>query len=70
MDAGIATEANVLWLREQGYRYLVVSRERGRVAPRGEQTVTTAKGEVVRVEKVFDPDTDEVRLYCHSPGRE
>jgi len=30
MDAGIATEANLIWLREHGYRYLVVSRERAR----------------------------------------
>jgi transposase len=26
LDAGIATEANLVWLREQGYRYLVVRR--------------------------------------------
>ena len=30
MDRGIATEDRVQWLREQGYRYLVVSRERTR----------------------------------------
>ena len=30
MDAGVSTEANVAWLREGGYRYLVVSRERTR----------------------------------------
>ena len=30
MDAGIATAENLLWLRTQGYRYLVVSRERQR----------------------------------------
>jgi len=30
MDAGIATEANLIWLREYGFRYLVVSRERAR----------------------------------------
>jgi hypothetical protein len=30
MDAGIAHEANLAWLREYGYRYLVVSRERAR----------------------------------------
>ena len=30
MDAGIATEANIAWLRENGYRYLAVSRERTR----------------------------------------
>ena len=28
MDCGAATEKNLKWLREQGYRYLVVSRER------------------------------------------
>jgi hypothetical protein len=30
MDAGIATEANLAWLKDQGYRYLAVSRERTR----------------------------------------
>ena len=30
MDAGIATEDNVAWLRDNGYRYLVVSRQRTR----------------------------------------
>ncbi|MBL0012145.1 MAG: hypothetical protein IPP22_16775 [Nitrosomonas sp.] len=28
MDAGIATEANLQWLQERNYRYLVVSRKR------------------------------------------
>jgi len=70
MDRGIATDDNLVWLRAQGYRYLVVSRERGRMMPQGEATVTPAGGEVVRVEKVLDTDADEVRLYCHSPGRE
>lgn len=70
MDRGIATEANLVWLREQGYRYLVVSRERGRRAPTGEATVTTASGETIRVEKMLDEAAGEVRLYCHSPGRE
>src|SRR5664280_2939560 len=31
MDAGIATEANIQWLRTKGYGYLVVSRERSRL---------------------------------------
>ena len=35
-DRGMATEANLLWLRQRGYRYLVVSRERGRRMPEGE----------------------------------
>ena len=70
MDCGIATEANLVCLREQGYRYLVVSRERTRVAPQGNATVTTAGGEAIRVEKGDDAAAGEVRLYCHSPGRE
>ncbi len=70
MDRGIATEANLAWLREQGYRYLVVSRERTRIMPQGEMTLTTAGGDTVRVEKVLDEAAGEVRLYCHSPGRE
>ncbi len=28
LDAGMATAANLTWLTERGYRYLVVSRER------------------------------------------
>jgi len=70
MDRGIATEANLVWLRKQGYRYLVVSRERARRAPTGDVSVTTAGGEAIRVEKVLDEAAGEVRLYCHSPGRE
>jgi transposase len=70
MDRGIATEANLAWLSERGYRYLVISRERSRIAPTGEITVTAAGGEAIRVEKVVDEAAGEVRLYCHSPGRE
>jgi transposase len=70
MDRGIATAANLLWLREQGYRYLVVSREAERLLPEGSITVTTAGDEVLKVQKVVDEAAHEVRLYCHSPQRE
>jgi hypothetical protein len=70
MDRGIATEANLAWLREHGYRYLVVSRERTRSMPQGEMRLTTAGGDTVQVEKVLDEAAGEVRLYCHSPRRE
>ena len=70
MDRGIATEANLAWLREHGYRYLVVSRERTRHMPQGEMSLTTAGGDTVRVEKVLDEAAGEVRLYCHSPRRD
>ena len=34
MDRGVATEAAIGWLRDNRYRYLVVSRERHRQPPR------------------------------------
>jgi transposase len=70
MDRGIATEANLAWLREAGHRYLVVSRERTRIMPEGEETVSTAKDDAIRVQRVVDEKGGEVRLYCHSPQRE
>ena len=71
MDAGIATAANIAWLKEQKYRYLVVSRERGRQFDPGLAVNTlTASNETVRLQRVLSEDGTEVRLYCHSEGRE
>ncbi|MBA2589834.1 MAG: IS1634 family transposase [Alphaproteobacteria bacterium] len=71
MDAGIATAANIAWLKAQGYRYLVVSRERTRQfdPDRAVQTLT-ASNETVRLQRVLSEDSAEVRLYCHSEARE
>ena len=67
MDRGIATEENLLWLREQGYRYLVVSRERHRqFDPNESSDLQTASGERVSVQRVEDAEGQEVRLYCYS----
>ena len=71
MDAGIATAANIAWLKEQKYRYLVVSRERGRqFDPVQAIDTLTASNETVRLQRVLSDDGAEVRLYCHSAGRE
>ena len=71
MDAGIATEANIQWLRKTGYGYLVVSRERSRQFNADAAiSLETAARETVRCQKVVAEDGQEVRLYCHSPGRE
>ncbi len=70
MDAGIATEANLAWLREQGYRYLAVSRERTRQFDPDQATeVLTKSQETVQLQRVLDKAGTEVRLYCHSAGR-
>jgi Transposase DDE domain len=71
MDAGIATEANLAWLKDQGYRYLAVSRERSRRFDPGQATeVLTASRETIQLQRVLDKDGTEVRLYCHSAGRQ
>jgi len=71
MDAGIATAANIEWLKQQGHRYLVVSRERARQFDPDQAVHTlTASNETVRLQRVLSEDGGEVRLYCHSAGRE
>lgn len=71
MDAGIATEANLAWLVEHGYRYLVVRRGGARQFDEARAvTIETACGEPLRLQKEMGEDGKEVRLYCHSAGRE
>jgi len=71
MDAGIATEANLIWLSEHGYRYLVVSRERARqFEAETAIPIETSAGATVHIQRVDDPDHKEVRLYCYSEQRE
>ena len=70
MDAGIATEANVQWLREQGYPYIVVSRRRHLQFDADQAVVVKAeKDDEVRAYRVERED-GEVELYCHSKRRE
>jgi transposase len=71
LDAGIASEENIAWLRERGYRYLAVSRERHKVFDAEQATLIREEGATrIRVQRLVDADTGEVRLYCHSTGRE
>ena len=70
MDAGIATEANLAWLRQQGYHYVVVSRLRQRqFDPTQASEVQTAGDVTVKLYRVMDPHGN-LLLYCHSPARE
>jgi transposase len=70
-DAGIATQDNLSWLIQNGYRYLAVSREQQRLFD-AEQALAfqSAGGETIRIHTVLSEDGQEVRLYCHSPGGE
>ena len=70
MDAGIATEANLKWLRAQGLHYVVKSRLRERqFDPALATEVQTAGQATVKLQRVID-DQGNVLLYCHSPARE
>jgi|GEM_PF-97193 len=71
MDAGIATQANVDWLIEHRYRYLVVRRGGVRSFDAAQSVATqTQGGETVRLQKVMGADGKELALYCHSEGRQ
>lgn len=71
MDRGIATEANIAWLVEHSYRYLVVSREQNRQFDEScAVEVPNASGEGIRIQRVINNEGTEVRLYCHSQQRQ
>ena len=71
LDAGIATEDNIDWLKANGYRYLVVSRRKQRCFDADAAvTIKDAADQQVRVQRVDNKATGEVELYCHSAMRE
>jgi transposase len=71
MDAGIATEDNITWLQEHHYPYLVVSRKKHREFDEALSVVVKKDDEcTVKAQKVFDEETQETLLYCHSTRRE
>ncbi|MBS3952082.1 MAG: IS1634 family transposase [Methylomicrobium sp.] len=69
LDAGIASAANIAWLVEHGYQYIVVSRERQVKDPReqdGALLIRDTGRSQVRVYRDLDADSGETRLNCHS----
>ena len=79
MDRGIATEANLAWLRANEHRYLVVSREQTRIFDESGDAVrteTSSSGNVdVYTEHAARKEADgtgyrETLLRCHSEARE
>ncbi len=71
LDAGIATEENIAWLREHGYRYVVVSRKRHRQFDPDAAVVIKEEDDLcIRAQRVVNAETGEVELYCHSSQRE
>jgi transposase len=70
MDRGVATAANIDWLRAHNFRYLVVSRERTRVFEHERAVaIESATGATIKVYRRLTPDSTEARLYCYSEQR-
>lgn len=65
------SQANVDWLIENKYRYLVVRRGGVREFDAAQAVSTkTTGGETLQLHKKLSQDGKEVELYCHSTGRE
>ncbi len=70
MDRGIATQANVDWLVDHKYRYIVMSRERIRRFDDAQAvSLSSASGQSIRIQRVQDEEGREIRLYCQSERR-
>lgn len=71
MDAGIASEENIEWLKENRYPYIVVSRKHHREFNEDDAVLVKKDGDYkVKVQTTVDPDTGEALLYCHSTRKE
>ncbi|MFO8164132.1 MAG: IS1634 family transposase, partial [Desulfatiglandales bacterium] len=75
LDAGIASEVNIQWLKDRHYPYIVVSRKKRKeippdvamIAVKEDDTTNTV---LVQAGLVKSKETDEVELYCHSTDKE
>jgi len=75
LDAGIATEDNIEWLKVEEYRYIVVSRKKKTAIPPDVSMVAVKqddRDQTVLVEAGLskNKDADELELYCHSVDKE
>ena len=71
MDAGVATDDNLKFLKENGYGWICISRK-ARVAPPDrapDSTLHTKAKHLVEAWRISDKDADELQLYARSEGR-
>jgi transposase len=70
MDAGIATEANLSWLRDNGFHYIVVHRGKSDFTPDDTDGMKIIRKEEEYTVEVCRKDKDgEALLLCRSTGR-
>jgi transposase len=69
MDRGIVSAANLTWLRENNYRYLVMDHSRKALPSDTSKVLETAQKQSVTIAKTIDPEDGDVRLLCFSEAR-
>ena len=70
MDAGIASEANLVWLKLHSYNYVIVSRKPHKQFDPAHATEVQPAGEDrIQVQRAQDETSGEILLYCYSPAR-
>jgi transposase len=75
LDAGIASEKNIQWLKDNHYHYIVVSRKKKKEMPPDLAMVTVKEDDktkkvIVKAGLVKNQETKELELYCHSIDKE
>jgi transposase len=75
VDAGIASEKNIRWLKDKRYPYIVVSRKKKKEIPSDVTMVAVKKDEktntvFVQAGLAKNQENDELELYCHSIDKE
>lgn len=70
-DAGIGTDQNVQWMKDNGYTFIVVSRKRKMALPADTQMVTVREDDRRLIRACLRTNgSDETELYCHSTAKE
>ena len=72
MDAGIATEENLTWLKSKNRKYIVVSRRQNLALPENKESVIVKQNNnnLVQAILIENKETNESELYCHSSAKE
>lgn len=72
LDAGIASEDNLIWLKKEKYPFIVCSRRKKEKLPKDltYETVRETKANTVKAARYINPVTQEIELYCYSTSKE
>ena len=75
LDAGIASEENIQWLKDKHYPYIVVSRKKKKEIPSDVTMIAVKEDDktnivFVKAGLVKNQETGELELYCHSIDKE